>query len=371
MTLNIEQIEEKLTRRPQSPLFACLAAQYLDRQNTEKAHEVCLSGIDLYPSYSSAHYILAKVFSQEQHFGAALESIERALSINPTAVTFLKFRQEIKQKFQPETESPMESGPVVQPESIEQTESAQTDETPIDLIIGDIPPEKQNEVLAEQESELLEPDNVREASESISTDESPEQLYDQATTTELLTSEHLLSEPVEQTQATESDPEIIPEIGPDDQVNVEEHEINKIDELPEVSAEPEMQTMEATTLVEPSEAISVIHEEPISQPEYSAPLMVTGPTDTEETLPQEAQTADESDIVEQPVQMEEPTSVHLIDGGRIVSKTLAEIFASQGEYAEAITTYTLLKQIRPSLTEQIDARIAVLELLHQAKTGQG
>ena len=52
---------------------------------------------------------------------------------------------------------------------------------------------------------------------------------------------------------------------------------------------------------------------------------------------------------------------------RIVSKTLAEIYASQGAYDEAIITYRLLKEYRPERSAECDTRIAELENLRQEK----
>jgi tetratricopeptide (TPR) repeat protein len=49
------------------------------------------------------------------------------------------------------------------------------------------------------------------------------------------------------------------------------------------------------------------------------------------------------------------------DDGRIVSKTLAEIYAAQGEFGEAITTYQLLKLKKPERSPEFDVRIAELE----------
>jgi hypothetical protein len=51
------------------------------------------------------------------------------------------------------------------------------------------------------------------------------------------------------------------------------------------------------------------------------------------------------------------------DAGRIVSKTLAEIYVAQGAFGEAILTYRLLKRTRPELVPQIDRRIIELEVL--------
>jgi tetratricopeptide (TPR) repeat protein len=56
--------------------------------------------------------------------------------------------------------------------------------------------------------------------------------------------------------------------------------------------------------------------------------------------------------------------------GRIVSRTLAEIYATQGAFGEAILTYRLLKRIRPELVPQIERRIGELEGLSQTKPPQ-
>ena len=54
--------------------------------------------------------------------------------------------------------------------------------------------------------------------------------------------------------------------------------------------------------------------------------------------------------------------------GRIVSKTLAEIYALQGEYHEAILTYQLLKNQRPYQSQEFDNRINELKTLLHSKT---
>ncbi|MBA4312095.1 MAG: hypothetical protein C0417_05655 [Chlorobiaceae bacterium] len=52
----------------------------------------------------------------------------------------------------------------------------------------------------------------------------------------------------------------------------------------------------------------------------------------------------------------------IIDYARpIISKTLAEIYASQGEYREAIETYSILMKIRPTRKGEIEIRIRELE----------
>jgi hypothetical protein len=55
------------------------------------------------------------------------------------------------------------------------------------------------------------------------------------------------------------------------------------------------------------------------------------------------------------------------DAGRIVSKTLAEIYVTQGAFDEAILTYRLLKRTRPELVPQIEMRIIELEGLSRGR----
>jgi tetratricopeptide (TPR) repeat protein len=57
----------------------------------------------------------------------------------------------------------------------------------------------------------------------------------------------------------------------------------------------------------------------------------------------------------------------LSTGGTIVTATLAEIYATQGEYAEAIRTYKRLSMERPQEAAQYARRITELEELERAR----
>ena len=58
------------------------------------------------------------------------------------------------------------------------------------------------------------------------------------------------------------------------------------------------------------------------------------------------------------------------DEKRIVSRTLAEIYAMQGEFGEAILTYRLLMHERPEKSEEFDERIRELDVLLQQKIAE-
>ncbi len=69
---------------------------------------------------------------------------------------------------------------------------------------------------------------------------------------------------------------------------------------------------------------------------------------------------------EELAQIQRPPSTDS-DEWRIVSRTLAEIFATQGEFEEAIVTYRLLIQERPELEVAYQGRIEELLKLQEAK----
>lgn len=77
---------------------------------------------------------------------------------------------------------------------------------------------------------------------------------------------------------------------------------------------------------------------------------------TVDFLRQQAARKEEEDNQERAVAEPAPT-------GRIVTETLAEIYASQGEYREAISAYRVLLERRPDESERFRKRIEELEVL--------
>ncbi len=215
--LRIEDIERKLARRPFSPLFARLASEYFVAGRVEEAKELCLSGLEKYPSYPVAHIVLAKCYAAEKDYSHALGHLRRSVTALPDA-----------------------------------------------------------KLITEMETEW-------------------EQL-------------HSL-------------------IGKED------------------SVQPEFHPATAETITE-----AEVHGEYTATPVISFTEIPTPPA-----VPS---------ISEVPTTSREK---FLIEDGRIISKTLAEIYAMQGEYGEAIITYRMLRQQRPQMQEECDLRISELEQALQAK----
>jgi len=64
---------------------------------------------------------------------------------------------------------------------------------------------------------------------------------------------------------------------------------------------------------------------------------------------------------------EEPEVEQHFEQNSIVTETLAEIYASQGNYEEALDIFEKLKEIKPELTEKFENRINELNLIIENK----
>jgi tetratricopeptide (TPR) repeat protein len=370
--LTIEQIEEKIARRPQSPLFAFLAGQYLEREEPERARELCLSGIDLYPTYSTAYYLLAKIFARESDFTSAYESIQRAISLNPTATAFLRFQTEIELQLSPKIEVPSETvqSPLsvlteeADPVQLVQEEEVETPDEETGL-------EEISEILIEEIPGIDEPIATEILEEQVTIEEKPE--------TNVEVSPDLVPSPIEDFQEESTVSPIGEEVETLDIETSDEYGTPTGSVLSDDVATGDLLIDQNTVLTEdriptepselPVEKLAVSSTSQIDiNTEIALEPVEPGAIATGEIAAES--TASTENIKQEDIQDEESLTTQRIDDGRIVSKTLAEIFASQGAYQEAIITYRLLKQMRPNLAGEIDARIGELENLQRERTGQ-
>jgi tetratricopeptide (TPR) repeat protein len=263
--MDVQLLETRLARRPYSPLFARIAEEYLSQGRIDDAKELCLSGIEKYPRYTTAHLILAKCFAAEQNYSSAIQSLDYVTTIFPDSQTVNSLLDDWRNHVQ----------------HLPSTEDVQTFrvESPVEAITkieNEIQPVKEELTVVTQDVQSSQPEMVL--------------------------------------------PPVIQEIAQP----VEEEAIVSITDAPTTSQEiaPSTIDQEVPQVIE-QQVATHISEEELAQ-------------------------------IERP-----PTT--LSDEGRIVSKTLAEIYAMQGEFSEAIITYQLLKQQRPERVMEFDQRIGELE----------
>jgi tetratricopeptide (TPR) repeat protein len=317
--LNIEQIESRITRRPYSPLFARLAAEYLSAGRIQEAKELCTTGLENYPTYSTAYFVLAKCLEKEENYPSALENLRAAKSLNPNSQVLDDFERNIENLLIPISKEQTESE-VAPPSPIEQV-SLQVAEPQV----PDFPTIIQTDIISPSEEKIDTPPTL--SSESIIETSKEEVVSVQDKVADIPTS----PEPAEAIDDTK-DAEIL---------------TATIDEVLTQDQETESSAASITESVIEAPVEEVVqHQEPLETTIETPPELK--PID-ETYTPNKEQTETKLLIPE------------FLDDGRIVSKTLAEIYATQGEYREAILTYRLLKQTHPNLTDEIDRRISELE----------
>lgn len=83
--------------------------------------------------------------------------------------------------------------------------------------------------------------------------------------------------------------------------------------------------------------------------------------------PEEFNTLKDLELLDEDLLDEEPPVEQHFEQNSIVTETLAEIYASQGNFEEAIEIFEKLKEIKPELTEKFDNRITELNVLIENK----
>jgi tetratricopeptide (TPR) repeat protein len=245
--MDVQDLEQKLLDRPQSPLFARLAHTYLVDGKTEEAMELCRSGLVSFPNYSTAYLIYARCFERRDDYISALVHLQGALNAIPDS----SLLQELLANWK-------------------------------DRVV------RQNVAVTIQEED---------GSQSAA----------------------ILGERAE------------PFVAPDN----ESH--------PDVSS-PVVPAEEVELLLADSPA------EPPVAADLPVPLLQVSNVKLQPSL----------SVVQESVRTVTTRSAAVTDG-RIVSKTLAEIYATQGAYQEAILTYQLLREQRPGLEREFEERIKELE----------
>lgn len=103
--MTADQLEARLAQNPHSPLFARVAAELLRTKKVDEALKLCLDGIDRYPGYVTAHFLLARCLAQKGDYESALEYIGvvlRSFPGNPIVVAFRNNWRELQRLHKPQ-----------------------------------------------------------------------------------------------------------------------------------------------------------------------------------------------------------------------------------------------------------------------------
>lgn len=376
--MTVSQLEYKLAQHSGSPVFARLASEYLMLGRISEATSLCKSGLEMFPKYATGYIILAKCCEAEGDYAAAVQSLSSAIDLLPSTTLLHEMHVDFLAKLDPESyTSPIPADQIVSASPHPEPGEEQLDTHEIHFSGTTLTSEVSSDQFLSTNSQTEIADAVvtelsRDRLERELPDESTETPADDRFEPPLpISAGPTLSEDLVKPEHLQSVPERVSE-----EAVIPENEIELSAQLSQPEPPIEHNDVQAH-LEEPPRVESVVQ----SQTEYPPPmdesdLAVTKEWNVEtETLEagvgkseNESEESENSTLgffQKPPTTPDEFTSPNL--NGRIVSKTLAEIYATQGAIAEAILTYQLLRQQRPELTEECDVRIRELEPKLQEK----
>ncbi|MBI5214709.1 MAG: hypothetical protein HY960_03045 [Ignavibacteriae bacterium] len=96
--MEFDELQARVMRRSDSPLFARLAYMLLEHGDVNEAKDVCLNGINQYPKYASGYIVLAKCFAAESDFEEALRTLSQTRAIFPDSEQLFILKNEWETK---------------------------------------------------------------------------------------------------------------------------------------------------------------------------------------------------------------------------------------------------------------------------------
>lgn len=302
----IHTLEKALSTAPDSMQFARLADAYVSAGRIDDAADLCLKGIQKFPRYATGRFVLAKVYMAQGNNDDAKRELETALEINNRYVLVWKYYGDLLRNMGQNEASEMSYAELVEIDPLDEDSRAML--------------------------EALK--RTHESENGPGTAAQDEELPDIAE----------LKEPAE-------GEDVYAEGGEDkfsyilDDIFSEEEEESKSESVDEESEE----IADLSGVELPEEAVTDL------ETEEAPPLS----TIEEETRTSEHSLVDEY-ARELPRPREPKREKEVEEEERIVTPTLGEIYAAQGQFAKAIAVFEILAKKNPENTTYQD-KIAFLK----------
>lgn len=349
---DIEFLALKLSENPQSPLFARLADLYLEKGQTVEALHLCEEGVRLFPEYYAGHLVLGKIHHALQEYSKARVALQRALELSP-------FNQVVQ--------SLLSSLPAQPDESVRTTDETYftpVQEQTVEVEVQpspDIPAQPVEPQLEMSAEEISFPAPVVESQPVSPTSEQEFVSFDEYLT------QHAAEIPTESSTTLDEYLSSSPAHQQPQEPVTEESPIVEQESLP---IEPLPQQTEPEIVFTSPEQAQLFAEMMGEEPPQASPSI-----ESEESRLRIDELAEQLQNAERIVPAENyqpPPPVEEIEKEStmgMVTPTLAEIYASQGEYNAAIQAYEILVFSQPARAEEFQKRIRELQQLQMQKEG--
>ncbi len=295
--LDIDFLSQKLSDDSQSPLFARLADLYLMKNQADEALRLCEAGVKIYPIYASAHVVLGRCHLALNEKAKARTALQRAVQLSPFGQVAKALLAEIPE------------GATDEVRAIEDEFLAASAPSQNSVVTVSQSPEENPSV---ENEEPLPHQVIEESADSFTSTESYDKREENsaASLPEKPTSFPMLEEYLQEKLGAEPNSDVI-----------------SLDEYLDVSTLPAESNHIETIAEQLQNAGRIV-------PQNDAPSTPVPEISSSEPSPFES---------------------------NIVTPTLAEIYASQGEYSAAIQAYEILILSKPEERGRFEQRIKELQ----------
>ena len=321
---DIDFLSQRLSDNPQSPLFARLADLYLSKNQSSEALKLCEAGVQAYSSYATGYIVLGKCYLALNENSKAKLAFTQAIHLSPFNQVARKLLSEIVPTVDENAEPAIDQSNATVAQSSEPQPEQQIAASPAEENISEAPSVQESEPAADESVSIP----VIEESRQEEVEQIP---------------------PIDVSAAQEVTAPVIED-------RVEE----VVSSSPVPSAEPgTLMTLDDFIQIH---SASLAAEKTISLDEYLGnipPSVVPAPVTELDTLASKLENAER--IVPQE-SMEEPFPKESVPSDSLViTPTLAEIYATQGEYGAAIQAYEILILSKPNDRDRFEKRIKELQ----------
>ena len=379
-TQDLGYLENRVAENADSMLFARLAEGLLEVGRADEALDICQKGLAQHPHYATGHFVRAKILQAKGQLEEAEEAVNRGLELEPTSLWGLRLRAEILRSLHWLTNAlavyekvlaldPTESRARLAVEDLrtqleqQQGEAVVGAEEEVEVEEEESPAVGfEGEGVTEEETKLEEVTEVVEL-EAEEPEEATSEQFDQVI--EEIFGDETAAAPDETELAQKLQEEVQEELEPPFPAEPEEEEL----ELP-VETE-ETQAPEESVSTEESRAAAREVEEIFGREGEEESVEFEEPEEGVAATPPETPIAEEARPTEEtPPEEPEQRPSAAEPPRKIVTPTLGEIYAAQGQYAKAIGVFEILRQKEPDNPEW-EKKIQMLkQKLAEAQDGE-
>lgn len=394
---DVQFLEGYLKENPESILFARLADSYLKMEKIDEAIELCEDGIKKHPYYATGHFVLGKGYMAKNLFEQAEKEFKRVLLFDPKFLAAHKLYGDLMKEIGWENTCEMSYKKILQIDPLDEVARSMVDESvPVDdkaendeqstqpatseTATEAIPePEKQSETKAKPEIDLdvISPMPISPEEEDLLFEEpEPASSADQTEQPIITRIEEETAE-IDEKKAEEFSyilddifkDEVVAEDSSSKSVNTEKRSTDEM--TPSFQKEPENFLSDFQTSKDETK-----HDEYRSEPElapskteaeFRSDELDTGNVESKANLNEEVREVKTPSVAEAAQDKTSRTAKRKKQGDKIVTPTLGEIYAAQGQYSKAIDVFETLIKKHPDNEFYINKIAALKQKLEASK----